>query len=86
MGPIRRLVTGLPRLMRVGLAGAALGAMIDVGYHLVTAAPGMGHGSVAFTGHATTLAGMVITMLGLFRAAFKRRPLEAQPPTKGQQV
>ena len=86
MGRIRRLVTGLPRLMRVGLAGAALGAMIDLGYHLMTDAPGMGHGSVAFVGHLTTLVGMVVTMIGLAGTAFKRRPLEAQPTTKGQQV
>jgi hypothetical protein len=72
--------------MQVGLGLAALGAAIDIGYHLGTDTPGMGHGSVAFIGHLTTLAGMVVTMLGLFGAAFKRRPLEAQPPTKGQRL
>lgn len=71
--------------MRTGLGLTALGALIDLGYHLVTEAPGMGHGSVAMTGHLTTLVGMVVTMLGLVGTALKRRPIEAQPTTKGQQ-
>jgi hypothetical protein len=71
-------------LMRVGLGLAVLGAAVDIGYHLVTDAPGMGHGSVAFIGHTTTLVGMVVTMLGLFGAAFRRRPEEAKPTTKGE--
>ena len=84
MGRIRGLIAELPHLMRVGLGLAGLGVAIDIGYHLVTDAPGMGHGSVAFVGHLTTLVGMVVTMIGLFGAAFKGRDIEAQPPTKGQ--
>ena len=80
----RRVFVELPLLMRVGLGLAVLGAVIDVGYHLVTDAPGMGHGSVAFLGHTTTLVGMVVTMLGLFGAALKRRPIEAKPTKKGE--
>lgn len=80
----RRVFIELPLLMRAGLGLAVLGAVVDVGYHLVTDAPGMGHGSVAFIGHTTTLVGMVVTMLGLFGAAFKRRPLEAKPTKKGE--
>ena len=70
--------------MQGGLILAALGAVIDIAYHLGTGAPGMGHGPVAFTGHIVTLVGMVITMVGLFGAAWKRRPLEAKPPMKGR--
>jgi hypothetical protein len=82
---VLRAQQGLPRLMRVGLWLAALGAVIDISYHLVTDAPGMGHGPVAFAGHLITLLGMVVTMFGLFGAAFKRRPVEVKPTTKGQQ-
>ena len=81
----RRAIRSLPPLMRVGLSLAALGAVVDIGYHLATQAPGMGHGPVAFAGHLITLLGMVVTMLGLFGAAYKRRPIEAKPTTKGQQ-
>ena len=76
----------LPPLMRVGLGLAVLGAVVDIAYHLATNTPGMGHGPVALIGHFTTLAGMAVTMLGLFGAAFKRRPLEAEPTTKGQHL
>ena len=82
----RRVFVELPLLMRVGLGLAVLGAVVDVGYHLVTDVPGMGHGSVAFIGHTTTLIGMVVTMLGLFGAAFKRRPEEAKPTKKGESL
>jgi hypothetical protein len=81
---VRRVFVELPLLMRAGLGLAILGAVVDVGYHLVTDAPGMGHGSVAFIGHTTTLVGMVVTMLGLFGAAFKRRPVGAKPTKKGE--
>lgn len=81
----RRVFGELPRLMRAGLFLAALGAVVDIAYHLGTEAPGMGHGPVAFAGHLITLTGMVVTMLGLFGAAFKRRPLEAKSTTRGQQ-
>ncbi len=70
--------------MRAGLGLAVLGAVIDVGYHFATDAPGMGHGPVAVLGHTTTLIGMVVTMLGLAGAAFTRRPVEAKPTKKGQ--
>ena len=70
--------------MKVGLALVCLGAVIDVAYHLVTDTPGAGHGPVAFTGHLVTLVGMVVTMFGLLGAAFKHRPVEARPTTKGQ--
>jgi hypothetical protein len=80
----RRVLVELPPLMRAGLGLAILGAVVDVGYHLATDAPGMGHGSVAFIGHTTTLVGMVVTMLGLFGAAFKRRPKGARTTKKGE--
>lgn len=82
----RRVFVGLPLLMRAGLGLAVLGAVVDVGYHLVTDAPGMGHGPVAFIGHTTTLVGMVVTMFGLFGAAFRRRPVEAKPTKKGESL
>ena len=85
LAAIRRAIRSLPPLMRAGLSLAAFGAVVDIGYHLATDAPGMGHGPVAFAGHLITLLGMVVTMLGLFGAAFKRRPEEAIPTTKGQQ-
>ena len=78
-----RVIVELPLLMRAGLGLALLGAVVDIGYHLVTNAPGLGHGSVAFIGHSTTLVGMVVTMFGLFGAAFKRRPIEAKATKKG---
>jgi hypothetical protein len=78
-----RVFVELPLLMRAGLGLAVLGAVVDVGYHLVTDAPGMGHGSVAFIGHTVTLIGMVVTMLGLIGAALTRRPTEAKPTQKG---
>jgi hypothetical protein len=80
----RRVLEELPRLMRAGLGLAALGAVIDIGYHVGTQAPGMGHGSIAFIGHTVTLFGMVVTMLGLVGAALKRRPVEARPTQKGE--
>ena len=80
----RRVFVDLPFLMRAGLGLAILGAAIDIGYHLVTNEPGMGHGSVAFIGHTTTLVGMVVTMFGLFGAAGKRRPEVAKPSRKGE--
>jgi hypothetical protein len=80
----RRVFVELPLLMRAGLGLALLGAVVDIGYHLGTDAAGMGHGSVAFMGHTVTLIGMVVTMLGLIGAAFKRRPVEAKPTKKGQ--
>ena len=85
LATIGRAIRSLPPLMRAGLALAAAGAVVDIGYHLTTEAPGMGHGPVAFAGHLITLLGMVVTMFGLFGAAFKRRPEEAKPTTKGQQ-
>lgn len=80
----RRVFFEFPLLMRAGLGLAVLGAVIDVGYHFVTDAPGMGHGPVAMLGHTTTLVGMVVTMLGLIGAALKRHPVEAKPTRKGQ--
>lgn len=86
MGRARRLFIELPPVMRAGVGLALMGAVIDIGYHLASDAPGMGHGSVAFIGHLTTLVGMVVTMFGLFGAALRRRPQEARPTTKGQQL
>ena len=80
----RRIVAELPALMRAGFGLMLLGAVVDIGYHVVTDTPGMGHGSVAFIGHTVTLAGMVVTMLGLIGAALKRRPVEARSTEKGQ--
>jgi hypothetical protein len=79
----RRVFVELPPLMRAGLGLAVLGAVVDIGYHVTTDAPGMGHGSVAFIGHTVTLIGMVVTMLGLVGAALKRRPVQAKPTQKG---
>ena len=62
----------------------SLAAVIDVAYHVITDAPGAGHGPVALTGHLVTLVGMVVTMFGLLGAALKRRPVQACPTTKGQ--
>ena len=80
----RRAFAELPLLMRAGLALMAIGALVDIGYHVGTDAPGLGHGPIAFIGHTMTLFGMVITMLGLMGAAFKRRPAEAKPMQKGE--
>ncbi len=79
----RRTFAELPLLMRAGLGLVAVGALVDIGYHVWTDAPGMGHGSIAFIGHTVTLAGMVVTMIGLVGAALKRRPAQAKPIKKG---
>ena len=80
----RRALAELPVLMRAGLGLALLGAVVDIGHHLAADASRMGHGSIAFIGHAVTLAGMLVTMLGLIGAALKRRPVEAKSTKKGQ--
>ena len=82
LGSARRTFGDLPRMMRVGLGLAALGAVIDIAYHLGTNAQS-GHGVVAFIGHLVTLVGMVITMLGLIVAAYKRRPSGTTRTQKG---
>lgn len=71
-------------MMSTGIAMACLGAAVDIAYHLITDAPGAGHGTVALTGHLVTLLGMVITIFGLLGAAFRRRPVYVRPTTKGQ--
>lgn len=81
---IRRTFVELPRLMRAGLLVTGLGGTIDIGYHLLTTAPGAGHGAVPFIGHLVTIVGMLVTMLGLFGAALVRRPLEAKQTLKGE--
>ena len=81
---VRRTWHSLPRLMRVGLVLATVGAAIDVGYHFASGVPGMGHSSTAMTGHLVTLIGMVVTMLGLIGAALKRRPARAKTISKGR--
>ena len=78
-----RAIARLPRLMRAGLGLAVAGGAIDVIYHLAAGPAGAGHGPVAFTGHVVTLAGMVITMLGLLSVALKRRPAPIRTTTKG---
>lgn len=74
----------IPRLMSAGLLLTAGGAAVDLAYHLLSDAPGAGHGSVAFTGHLVTLVGMVITLIGLLGAALTRRPGEIKASTKGE--
>jgi choline-glycine betaine transporter len=67
----------LPRLMQVGLAVVALGGGADVLHHALplTAAPVLAPylGHEGGVGHAVTLAGMVVTMLGVVTAASKQR-------------
>lgn len=79
---VRRFLMDLPLMMRVGLGLAALGAVIDIAYHLGTNAPS-GHDAVALIGHLVTLVGMIVTMLGLIGAAYKRRPAAAGRTQKG---
>jgi hypothetical protein len=70
-------MSGMPRLMLVGLAIVALGGGADVVHHALplTAAPLMapylGHDGGA--AHAVTLGGMVVTMLGVLTRASKQR-------------
>lgn len=71
---IAHLYTELPRVMRVGLSLAGLGAGIDIAYHLGSSAPAPGHSSIAFFGHLITLVGMVVTLVGLFLTARRHRP------------
>lgn len=79
-----RSVARLPRMMRAGLALAVLSAAIDLAYHFISESPGAGHGPVVFTGHLVTLVGVVVTLIGLFGAALRRRPRETKPTTEGE--
>ena len=79
----RHLFGELPRVMRVGLCLATLGAAIDIAYHIGADTPGVGHDSVAFIGHMVTLIGMVVTMLGLIGTALRGRLAPAKQ-TKGR--
>lgn len=40
--------------------------------------------ATSFAGHLVTLTGMVITLIGLFGVALRRRPAEARLTTKGE--
>jgi hypothetical protein len=77
-------MTGMPRLMQVGLVVVGLGGAADVLHHALPVAaldlaPYLGHeGGVA---HAVTFAGMVVTMLGLFTRRFASAPKRAIPVT-----
>jgi hypothetical protein len=82
LGKARHAFGDLPRMMRVGLEIAVLGAAIDIAYHLSTSAP-TGHGAVAFIGHLATLIGMIVTMVGLIATAFKGRRNRASELQKG---
>jgi hypothetical protein len=72
----------LPHMMRVGLGITALGAVIDITYHVSSKAP-MGHGAIAFIGHLVTLVGMVVTMAGVIAAAYMHRSSRTRGTGKG---
>ena len=58
-------MSGMPRLMQVGLAIVALGGGADLLHHALPAVVADGDAA-----HAVTLGGMVVTMLGVL----SRRP------------
>ncbi len=64
----------LPALMRVGLLIFALGAGFDVLYHAAPAADAVllevFLGSGGYWAHVLTLAGMLVSTIGLFKVAF----------------
>ncbi|MGH2789044.1 MAG: hypothetical protein ACRDJV_14245 [Actinomycetota bacterium] len=82
LGKARHAFADLPRIMRLGLGIAVLGAAMDIAYHLSTNAP-TGHGAIAFIGHLGTLIGMIVTMAGLIATAFKGSRSRANQLQKG---
>ncbi len=66
--------TALPTIMRVGLLVFALGAGFDILYHAAPASDAalletfLGHGG--YWVHVLTLAGMLVSVIGLFKVAF----------------
>ena len=76
---IRSLTAGLPRSLTVGLTILAAGLVLDLVFHLVGGAPAEtgGHHGAHETGsameliHAIAFAGMGLSLLGLFSAAFR---------------
>jgi hypothetical protein len=71
-GMVAREFTGLPSLVRFGFVIVVLGGVIDFGYHLLLAGAGGGVDRVGYAGHLVTLVGMVMSMIGVFRAAAPR--------------
>ena len=62
----------LPRLVRGGGAMVVAGGVVDILYH---SAPSSNAGSqaMALPGHAVTLAGMAVAMVGVVRAGLAQR-------------
>jgi hypothetical protein len=59
----------LPVLVRVGFLIVVAGGVIDFGYHLLLSGAGGGVDRVGYAGHLVTLVGMVVSLVGVFRAA-----------------
>jgi len=66
--------------VELGFAVIAVGTLIDVAYHLWWSA-GDRYAGLGLLGHLVTLAGMVLTMVGLVAAGL-RSP--ARQPLKGE--
>lgn len=72
LGRVRTAYTALPVPMRVGTALLVSGVLVDIAYHLSIQGHASSHHAIAGFGHFITLAGMVVTMLGLVAFARKR--------------
>jgi hypothetical protein len=88
-GTVVREFTELPSLVRFGFVVVVAGGVIDLGYHLLLAGSGGGVDRVGYAGHLVTLAGMLVSMVGVFRTAVHperrgnvARHLESPAPTQ----
>lgn len=67
---------GLPRLMQIGLGVLAIGGALDIFYHASPAAwsdvISLYLGQDGYYAHLITLAGMLITLVGLFSSQIAR--------------
>lgn len=75
------LASSLTPLLRTGFGLLGVGGALDLGYHLLTgfrAHHEGGLGAVGFAIHMIVLAGMVLTMAGVFQKAFRRGELSTK--------
>lgn len=87
-GRTQRLIRSLPAPTQVGIALVVIGLAIDAAYHLMDpeaglATPCCGPG---FAGHLTTLAGMVVALVGTVTFAVRRKSGSTVPREGGHRA
>ncbi len=85
---IERWIAGMSRITRIGGIILLLGAAIDLFYHAVLEPffplPGVQDTLVAYVGHLTTFAGMIIMLLSVAWEAWRHpRSQETDTPPDG---